>query len=60
MDFVDTNILIYSVCAVPADEEKAQKAIALLTSADLALSVQVLQEFYAQATLPSRPTSHSR
>ena len=54
MRFADTNILLYSVCADPADAEKASKAEKLLMSADLVLSVQVLQEFYVQATRHSR------
>lgn len=54
MHFADTNVLLYSVCADPADVEKASKAENLLMSADLVLSVEVLQEFYVQATRPSR------
>jgi len=62
MRFADTNILIYGVCADPEDAAKASKANALLMSADLVLSVQVLQEFYVQATRPSRrkKLSHAR
>jgi predicted nucleic acid-binding protein len=55
MRFVDTNVLFYSVCAESADLGKASKAAELLTGKDLALSVQVLQEFYVQAARPSRP-----
>jgi predicted nucleic acid-binding protein len=55
MRFVDTNVLLYSVCAESADIGKASKAADLLTQNDLALSVQVLQEFYVQSTRPSRP-----
>lgn len=55
MRFVDTNVLLYSVSTVPAVSDKAVKACELLRSRDLALSVQVLQEFYVQATRPSRP-----
>jgi predicted nucleic acid-binding protein len=54
MRFADTNVLLYSVCADPADAEKASRADNLLMSGDLILSVQVLQEFYVQATRPSR------
>ncbi|WP_409213640.1 PIN domain-containing protein [Prosthecobacter sp.] len=39
----------------PAESGKAAKARELLRCRDLALSVQVLQEFYVQATRPSRP-----
>jgi predicted nucleic acid-binding protein len=54
MRFVDTNVLLYS--ASTAREEKPKKAIALalLDGDDLALSVQVLQEFYLQATRSSK------
>jgi len=55
MRFVDTNILIYAVSSVSEDPEKRHRATELLRAKDLALSVQVLQEFYVQATHPSRP-----
>lgn len=55
MRFVDTNILIYSVSTLPAESAKAERAAEILQADDLALSVQVLQEFYTQATRPSRP-----
>lgn len=54
MRFVDTNVLLYAVSPVPADAKKARVARALLESTDLALSVQVLQEFFVQATRPTR------
>src|SRR5205809_1121503 len=55
MRFVDTNVLLYSISRDPAEKRKQQIAVALLDAEDLALSVQVLQEFYIQATRPSRP-----
>ncbi len=55
MRFVDTNILLYAVGAEDGDSEKRRLSLDLLTATDLALSVQVLQEFYFQATRPSRP-----
>ena len=55
MRFVDTNVLLYSISTVPAEAAKAEKARGELASRDLALSVQVLQEFYVQATRKSRP-----
>jgi predicted nucleic acid-binding protein len=55
MRFVDTNILLYSLCFSPEDAEKAAAAALLLEADDLAISVQVLQEFYVQATRSSRP-----
>ena len=54
MRFVDTNILLYSISTDRAESAKADIAVELLQSADLALSVQVLQEFYVQATHPRR------
>ena len=53
--FVDTNVLLYSVSRSPAEAGKRDRAIALLASSDLALSTQVLQEFYVQATWSGRP-----
>lgn len=55
MRFVDTNVLIYAVSAAAEDASKRQRALELLDARDLALSVQVLQEFYVQATRASRP-----
>ena len=55
MRFLDTNILIYAVSAAAEDVAKQRRAADLLTATDLALSVQVLQEFYVQSTRPSRP-----
>ena len=52
--FIDTNILLYSISTDPDEERKRAIAIGILESDDLALSVQVLQEFYVQATRPSR------
>ncbi len=54
MRFADTNILLYAASTVPEEERKARIARELLDSEDLALSVQVLQEFYVQATRPGR------
>ena len=55
MRFVDTNILLYSLELEAGESEKAEIARKILLSADLALSVQVLQEFYVQATHSKRP-----
>jgi predicted nucleic acid-binding protein len=52
--FVDTNILLYSISRDPAEARKRDIAIALLDEDDLALSVQVFQEFYVQATRSTR------
>jgi predicted nucleic acid-binding protein len=53
--FVDTNILLYAISRDPAEQHKANRANDILAARDLALSVQVLQEFYVQATRVSRP-----
>jgi predicted nucleic acid-binding protein len=53
--FFDTNILLYSISGVEAEDEKRSRAVSLLGSPSGALSVQVLQEFYVQATRPSAP-----
>ncbi len=55
MRFVDTNVLIYAVGAESEQSGKRDRAIGLLEEGDLAVSVQVLQEFYYQATRPGRP-----
>lgn len=61
MTFIDTNILVYAVCPGTHERAKAEKARDILRRDDLALSVQVLQEFYVQATRPTRtqPLSHA-
>ena len=48
--FVDTNVLLYAVSTARDEAHKSRIALALLDSTDLALSVQVLQEFFVQAT----------
>lgn len=53
--FLDTNILLYSISDDRGEAEKRERAIALLKARDAALSVQVLQEFYVQATRSTRP-----
>ena len=54
MRFVDTNVLLYAVSTAPGEASKASVARGLLGADDLALSVQVLQEFYVQATRAGR------
>ena len=53
--FLDTNILLYAALEA-TDEEgfKRERARALLKRDDVALSIQVLQEFVNQATHPRR------
>jgi predicted nucleic acid-binding protein len=53
--FVDTNVLLYAISHDPAEQDKASRASDILAARDLALSAQVLQEFYVQATRASRP-----
>jgi predicted nucleic acid-binding protein len=53
--FADTNILLYAISHDPAEQDKAKRANDILADRDLALSVQVLEEFYVQATRASRP-----
>ncbi|WP_218578459.1 PIN domain-containing protein [Vineibacter terrae] len=53
--FLDTNILIYSISTAADESGKRDKALTLLDRDDCILSVQVLQEFYVQATRASRP-----
>lgn len=55
MRFADTNVLLYAISRVADEQDKANCANDILTGHDLALSVQVLQEFYVQATRSSRP-----
>jgi predicted nucleic acid-binding protein len=52
--FADTNILLYAISRDPEEQTKATRANEILAARDLALSVQVLQEFYVQATRESR------
>jgi predicted nucleic acid-binding protein len=54
MRFVDTNILLYAASTAPEEQAKSRVALSLLEAEDLALSVQVLQEFYVQATRPGK------
>lgn len=54
MRFLDTNVLLYAVSKSPDEQAKARTAKAILGERDLGLSVQVLQEFYVQATRPTR------
>lgn len=57
--FVDTNILVYAVEGT--DGPKPRAARELLRRPDLALSVQVLNEFYHVVTAPRRkqPLTHA-
>ena len=54
MQFADTNVLLYAISRDPEERDKAARANEILAGRDVALSVQVLQEFYVQATRESR------
>lgn len=60
MTFIDTNILLYAISPRPEELQKCQKARTILAGPNLALSVQVFQEFFVQATRPTRtdPLTH--
>ncbi|OBA83533.1 hypothetical protein A9W99_07580 [Mycobacterium sp. 1164966.3] len=55
MRFIDTNVLLYAISSDPEEREKSRRANQILAARDLAVSVQVLQEFYVQATRINRP-----
>lgn len=57
--FVDTNILVYAIEG--SENNKPQRARELLRRPDLALSIQVLNEFYSTVTSPRRqqPLTHA-
>src|SRR5271154_243050 len=52
--FLDTSVLLYSISGDPTEAAKRDRAVALIDAGGNALSVQVLQEFYVQATRPTR------
>jgi predicted nucleic acid-binding protein len=53
VEFADTNILIYAASLKAEDWNKAQAAQSLLAG-DIAISLQVLQEFYVVARNPRK------
>ena len=57
--FVDTNILLYSISDDPAETRKQEVAADLLADSDCYLSVQVLQEFFNQATRSNKANALS-
>ncbi len=59
MRFVDSNILIYAIASGKSDErEKSRRALRILLKPRPGTSVQVLQEFYVQATRATREDQH--
>jgi predicted nucleic acid-binding protein len=59
VQFLDTNVLLYAISRDVAERERAARANDLMSGRDVALSAQILQEFYVQATRPSRPDALS-
>lgn len=53
--FVDTNILLYAISTAPEESARKQRAREILAQPDWGLSIQVLQEFYVNATRPPQP-----
>ena len=53
--FLDTNVLLYAVSTSETKRRKRDLARELLQDDDWTLSIQVLQEFYVQATRVTRP-----
>lgn len=62
MRFADTNVLLYAISNDPAESGKAEIAREVMASRDLALSTQVIQEFYVQTTRSTRkdPLTHDQ
>lgn len=52
--FVDTNILLYAAGNAPSERAKSITAREILKNEEVALSAQVLQEFYWVATRPHK------
>lgn len=50
VEFVDTNVLIYAVSTRRSEAAKRAASRTLLRERSIAVSIQVLQEFYVQAT----------
>lgn len=61
MRFVDTNVLLYATSVIPQETRKRLLARELLSEGNLVISVQVLQEFYYQATRTNQlaPLTHN-
>lgn len=53
--FVDTNILLYAISTAPEEAAKKQRAREILAQPDWGLSIQVLKEFFVNATRPPQP-----
>lgn len=53
-EFLDTNILAYAASGLPSDQVKMGAARQLTERAGMAISLQVLQEFYNVARNPKK------
>ena len=53
---LDTNILLYAISTDPAEVSKRDIAQRLTTATEWGTSIQVLQEFYVNATRGKNPT----
>src|SRR6059036_3078508 len=49
--FLDTNVLLYAVSRHPSEADKTTRAAQLLAQPDRGISVQVVQEFFYNATV---------
>ncbi len=60
--FLDTNVLIYAIESAGAEPQKSAVALALVRQSDVAISTQVLGEFYRAVTSPRResPLTHEQ
>jgi predicted nucleic acid-binding protein len=59
--FLDTNVLVYAAAGRQSEESKRERALALIEEEDIAVSAQVLQEFYVTVTRKIRvPMSPER
>lgn len=54
MNFIDTNVLLYAAGYEQAEQPKRERALALLTRGDCAMSGQVIAEFYFNAVRPAK------
>ena len=53
--FLDTNVVVYAASRLPEDAAKRAVALELISTAELGLSGQVLQEFYVTVTRKMKP-----
>ncbi|MCI0359953.1 MAG: PIN domain-containing protein [Planctomycetaceae bacterium] len=58
--FLDTNVLVYAIESAGIDPQKSAVALTLVREGDVAISTQVLGEFYRAVTSTRRdsPLSH--